>query len=409
MALVALPRTFWLLWTGTLVNRLGSFVVVFLSLYLTRQRGVSVATAGLIVSLYGAGSMMAGLVGGILADRIGRRPTMLVALLGAATAMLALGFAREIWAIAVITPVLGFLADLVRAPVAAMVADVVPPEKRAIAYAYLYWAINLGFSCASLTAGFLARVDYFLLFAADAATTLAYAVLVLVALPETRPPVTAKRERGLGLAGVWADRRFMAFLAITTLLCLVFFQHVSTLPVDMMAHGHDERTFGYVIAVNGVVIVLLQPVLAPVLVRFRRAVVLGSAATLIGIGFGLYALVGTAAWYAAGVAIWTVGEIAIAPTSSAIVAELAPIDARGRYQGAFTMTWGIAFFAGPALGSLILGRAGSVALWTMCLAASLAAAAGFLWLGPRLGRDASHAPLDAQGPSGPTSRGVSGR
>jgi MFS family permease len=386
MGIVALPRTYWVLWLGTLVNRLGSFVVVFLSLYLTQQRGASVETAGLIVSLYGAGSMVAGLVGGILADRIGRRPTMLVALFGAATAMLALGFARRTWAIALITPLLGFLADLVRAPVGAMVADVVPPENRAVAYAYLYWAVNLGFSCASLTAGFLARVDYFLLFAADAATTLVYAILVLVAIPETRPPAPAQRQRGLGLAVVWADRSFMAFLAITTLVCLVFFQHVSTLPVDMMAHGHDERTFGYVVAVNGVLIVLLQPVLTSVLIPFRRAVVLAAAAVLIGIGFGLYALLNTAAvMYATGVAIWTLGEIAIAPTSSAIVAELAPADARGRYQGAYTMTWGVAFFFGPALGSLILGSAGSVALWVTCLGASLAAGAGFLSLGHRLG------------------------
>jgi MFS family permease len=383
---VRLPRTFWILWVGTLVNRLGAFVVIFLALYLTKRRGIPVETAGLIVSLYGAGSMTAGLVGGVLADRIGRRPTMLVALFGASAAMLALGSVEELWLIAAITPLLGFLGDLVRAPVAAMVADVVPPEQRTLAYGYLYWAVNLGFSCASLTAGFLAKLDYFLLFAIDAGTTLAYALIALFAIPETRP-AESRAGGGIGLGFLLTDRRFVAFLGLVMLVALVFFQHIATLPIDMLAHGHDERTYGYVIAVNGVLIVILQPFVAPLVARRSRGRVLALATVLVGLGFGMYAWVGSAVWYGLGVAVWTLGEIGMNPATSAIVAEMAPADARGRYQGAFTATWGIAYFLGPALGAQLLGRGGSLLLWTACFGACALAAVGYLWLGPRLHGD----------------------
>ncbi len=109
-ALRELSPTYWTLWVGTLVNRIGGFVVPFLALYLTRERGLGTAEAGLVVSLYGAGSIASGPVGGVLADRVGRRPTMLLGLGGGSAAMLALGLAHSLPAIAAATLVLGFVA-----------------------------------------------------------------------------------------------------------------------------------------------------------------------------------------------------------------------------------------------------------------------------------------------------------
>jgi MFS family permease len=106
--------------------------------------------------------------------------------------------------------------------------------------------------------------------------------------------------------------------------------------------------------------------------------VLAVAALLLGLGFGMYAVPGAAAWYATGVAIWTLGEIAMAPTSSSIVADLAPMALRGRYQGVFQMSWGSAMFVGPALGTVVLQRLGGATLWTACLAIGLVVSAGHL-------------------------------
>ncbi len=382
MAGAALPRTYWLLWAGTLVNRLGSFVVVFLSLYLTKSRGLTVEAAGLVVSLYGAGSMLGGLTGGVLADRIGRRATLLLALAGGSTAMVALGLARELWLIAALAPLVSFLTDIHRPAVAAMVADLVPPPNRQRAYGLLYWAINLGFAVASVVAGLLARIDYLILFIGDAATTAAYAAVVWRFIPESRPTETP-RETG-GLLEALANRTFVLFLGLALMLALVFFQHMATLPLDMGAHGHDEWAYGKVVAVNGLLIVLLQPAMTRALAGFPRGPVLAAATAATGIGFGLYAVVSSVPLYALGVALWTLGEIASSPLQSVIVADLAPPHARGRYQGLYTMTWGLAFFLGPALGSWVLGRWSAPALWLGCVGLCLVTAVGYLALGPRI-------------------------
>lgn len=122
-----LPAAYWFLWLGILINRLGSFVIPFLTLYLTSQRGISVSQAALTVSLFGAGSFAAQLTGGELADRLGRRPVLLTSLFIAPVAMIALGFARTLPLIGFFTLILGFFTDLYRPAMSAAVADAVPP------------------------------------------------------------------------------------------------------------------------------------------------------------------------------------------------------------------------------------------------------------------------------------------
>ena len=139
-----LPRTFWYLWAGMLVNRLGGFLFTFLAIYLTETRGYSIQAAGLYVALYGAGSLLAGPLGGVLADSLGRRPTMLMSACLGALAMLQLGIARDPWHLAEATLLLGLVNDLGRPARQAAVADLVPSADRARAYGLLYWAVNLG-------------------------------------------------------------------------------------------------------------------------------------------------------------------------------------------------------------------------------------------------------------------------
>ena len=154
-----LPPSYWYLWLGTVINRLGGFVVPFLTLYLTSQRGISVSQAGLMVSLFGAGSFASQLVGGELADRLGRRPVLLMSPLVTPALTLALGLGRGLAFIAACTLILGLFADLYRPAVNAAVADLVPASDRTRAFGYLYWAINLGAALAPIVAGFMAHIN----------------------------------------------------------------------------------------------------------------------------------------------------------------------------------------------------------------------------------------------------------
>jgi len=378
------PRTFWLLWAGTIVNRLGGFVIPFLALYLTGPRGLPVSQAALMVSLFGGGSFVASLVGGEIADRLGRRPVMLLSFFVAPGAMLAVGLAEGVALIAVGTFVLGFFTDLYRPAVSAAITDIVPAADRPRAFGYLYWAINVGAAIAPVAAGLLARTNYLLLFVGDALTTFLFGLIVLWGVRETRPAELAGRlstPLGERARALWAEPVLLAFTGLALLFGTIYAQGHVTLPVDMRAHGLTPEQYGLAVALNGALIVVLGIPASNAAPRWPRFGALAIAGLLLGIGFGLPAIVTTFGGYALSVGIWTLGEIIGATVAPSVVADLAPIDKRGLYQGVFGAAWGLAFFTGPVLGGWIYQTRGATALWAACLLAGIMLFVGYLALG----------------------------
>ena len=378
------PRTFWLLWAGTIVNRLGGFVIPFLALYLTGPRGLPVSQAALMVSFFGGGSFVASLVGGEIADRLGRRPVMLLSLLVAPGAMLAVGLADSVAWIAVGTAVLGFFTDLYRPAVSAAITDIVPASDRPRAFGYLYWAINVGAAIAPVAAGLLARTNYLLLFVGDALTTFLFGLIVLWGVRETRPAELEGRLStpvGERVRALWAEPVLLAFTGLALLFGTIYAQGHVTLPVDMSAHGLTPEQYGLAVALNGALIVVLGIPASNAAPRWPRFGALAMAGLLLGIGFGLPAIVTTFGGYALSVGVWTLGEIIGATVAPSVVADLAPIDKRGLYQGVFGAAWGLAFFTGPVLGGWIYQTRGATGLWAACLLAGVLLFAGYLALG----------------------------
>jgi MFS family permease len=379
-ALGGLPRTFWTLFGGMLVIRLATFVATFLSLYLVRERGFTAAEAGRVLALYGVGVFVAGPVGGTLADAVGRRATMLIALVSGALVVGTIGFLREPWLLALFAFLASATTELYRPAVNAAIADLVPPHDRARAYGLVYWAVNLGWALSLSVAGLVAERSFLALFLADATACLAFAVIVFLGVPETRPAGLRADSPIAGLARVLSDGTFVAFLGLFLLGLSVFVQFQLAAPLDMASHGLGPATFSKLMAVNGLGVVLLQPVLGPWLRRFDPNRLLALSALLFGAGFGLYALAGVAplAVYLAGVVLWTVGEVVGFPIAATLVADLAPAALRGRYQGLFSMSWGVAFTLAPLVAGEVLSRAGARTLWLGCLGAGAAVAAGYL-------------------------------
>ena len=381
-----LPKTFWLLWAGTLINRLGAFVIIFLAIYLTREMGFSQSRAGLVLGLYGAGGAVGTVVGGVLADRWGRRPTLLTAHLGAATVMLSLGFARDYWQLAGGALLLGLFADGARPAFSAMMVDIVGERDRLRAFSLNYWAINLGFACSAVIAGLVAELDFLLLFVIDAGTTLITAAIVFFFLRETRParsdPARSARGRRAGLGTVFRDRTFLGFVGLNLLIVMVIMQHLSTLPIAMSTDGLSAATFGWVIAVNGVLIVAGQ-LFVPRLIEGRdRSRVLALACVITGVGFGLTAFADTAWLFAGTVVIWTLGEMLQSPSNSTLIAELSPAALRGRYQGVSSLSWAVASALAPIGGGYVQEHLGDPALWLGCAGVGVLVAVGQLASGP---------------------------
>jgi MFS family permease len=386
------------------VNRLASFVATFLALYLVRERGFAPDAAGRIVALFGVGVLVAGPVGGTLADAIGRRATMLLSFALGSVSVGAIGFARDPLPLAALTFLASFTSELYRPAMSAAIADVVPFEHRARAWGLAYWAMNLGWTFGLALGGAIAAHSFTALFLADAATTLVFAVIVARRVPETRPAGTHVHSPLAGLARVFRDGTFVVFLVLNLVALVVFVQFQLAAPIDMSAHGVGPGTFAALLSINGLGVVILQPLAGPALARRDLGRLLAASALLIGCGFGVNALAG---WlpplpvYLAGVVLWTMGEVVGFPAGATVVANLSPPELRGRYQGAFSMSWGVAFMIAPILGGEVLTRAGGPALWATCLAIGIAVAAGHLVAAaPRRRRLAALAATAVQGSPG---------
>ncbi|MBB5795715.1 MFS family permease [Streptomyces caelestis] len=376
-----LPREFWWLWTSTLVNRLGAFVATFMALYLTLDRGYSATYAGLVAALHGLGGVISSLGGGVMTDRLGRRPTLLIAQASTAVSVALLGFVHHPVAIAGVAFLVGMASNASRPAVQAMMADIVRPEDRIRAFSLNYWAINLGFAVSSVAAGFIAEVSYRAGFLIEAGMTMACAILVFLRLPESKPAETVKTDAlsdsSVSLGTVLRDGRFMCVVGLSFLVALIFQQGSIGLPVAMGEAGFTPAEYGMAIAVNGVLIVVLQ---IPV-TRFiehrdsRRLLVISSL--LAGYGFGLTAFAGSVGVIALTVCVWTLAEIVNAPTQTGLVVRLSPLHGRGRYQGMYTMSWSVAALVAPLMSGFVIDRFGAEWLWGLCAVVGTVAGLGY--------------------------------
>jgi MFS family permease len=374
-----LPRAFWALWTGSFVNRLGTMVEPFMAFYLAGVRGMSITLTGAVLALFGLGSVFSQMLGGVLADRIGRRATLSGGMLATAAAMLALGYVTAIPVIVALVFLLGLALDLYRPAAQALVADLVGPADRVRAYGLLFWAINLGFAVAMVLGGALSRVGFTWLFWADATTCAVFAVLVWRAVPETRHR-HVEREPG-GFADVLRDKVAVASALVVFGYGFVYLQAYSTLPLAMKNAGLPPQAFGLAMAVNGIGIVIVQPLTIAWLGRRDPSRVLAAGIGVVGLGFGLTALAGSTPAFAATVLVWTLGEVLFAAVSSAIFADLAPPHLRGRYSGLYGTAFSVAALLGPVGGSWLLGMS-SWLPWLTCAALCAISGAGALALAP---------------------------
>jgi MFS family permease len=377
-AVGGLPGPFWTIWWGLIVNRLGSFVLAFLSIYLVRDRGFRPADAGRVLALYGLGLTVAGPLGGLLADRIGRRATMLIGLVLGAVAVAALAFVRAVALLAVFVFLAAAGGDLYRPAMSAAVADLVPPVDRPRAFGLVYWAVNLALSVGLVFGGLIAGRSIPALFLADAGTSIAAAMLVFLRVAETRPKNVVHQPALRGLLAVFADGPFVSFLVLQVAAMTVFAQWQLALPIDMASHGFGPSAYAVLMSLNCAGVVFLQPILSPRLRRFDAARLLAFSAVLFGAGYGINAIGSGLGVYALGTTLWTVGEVVGFPVASTVVADLAPPALRGRYQGAFSMGWGVALVLSPLGAGEAMQRLGARMLWLLCLAVALAVAAGHL-------------------------------
>jgi MFS family permease len=362
----------WILFAGTYINRFGTFVMPFLAIYMTRE-GYSPMQAGIAVSAYGAGHTVSSMIGGHLADRIGRRHTIALSMFLSAVAMIALSQVHTLPLLLALSFVTGAFAEMYRPAATALIGDLVAPEQRIAAFGMYRFAINLGFATGPIVAGFLAGRSFVAIFLADAATSVLFGIVALVALPHgVRSKASEEKMHG-GLRVALADRALMIFLGATLCITWVEFQLHSTFPVHIVRIGYTPATYGALLSINGVMIVLFELALTSWTQRkpMRPLIAIGYA--LAGIGVALTGVAHSVPALAATVVVWTLGEMIYAPVTATYVTSLAPERYRGRYMGLWHSTWSSGMLIGPTLGSMIYQR-NSAALWITCAILGVAGA-----------------------------------
>src|SRR5262245_32721962 len=387
-SLGSLPRPVWIVCASTLVNRAGSMVLTFLVLYLTRDRGFSPEHAGFVLFVYGMGAIAAAPIAGRLADRWGSVPLMRASLLLSGATLLFYPLARAPGAILAVTVALAMVTESFRPAAMSFFAETVEPARRKSAFSVYRLAINLGMAIGPAVGGILATISFRYLFLADGSTSLAAAaVLILAGMPRrARParagtggdkPTTATRLR-LSTAA-HADPRFLFFLASVLPVCVVFFQHISSMPLFIVQDlGLSPRSFGLLFSLNCFLIVLVEVPLNAATSHWPHRRTLALGALLSGAGFGAMAFARDFASLAATVVLWTFGEMLFFPASAAYATDIAPDARRGEYSGLYTMMFSVAFAVGPWAGTVVLERAGARLLWSLTFVLGALAAAMFL-------------------------------
>ena len=384
-----LPAAAWWLVGGMFVNYFGAFVPMYLILFLPRDRGFTTAGASLAVGAYGLGELAAGPVGGSLADRLGRRTTIVLTTLAAAACTMGLYAVHSRSAIIVAAFLTGFATEAFRPAASALMTDLVPERQRVTAFALMRFAGNLAFGIGGAVAGVLADRSYLWVFVMNATSLLAFALLAAVALPRVPPPGAIAdgggSRDGDGYGHALRDRVLVVFLVAWALTAFVYAQQQAALPLQVVARGLPKRDFGLLLLANGLLVAVLELPISSWTMRRPARTMNALAFLLVGVGFALTGLAARTPAFLLTVVVWTAGEMVGAPVGSAFVAGLAPDRLRGRYLGLYQLAGGIGMVAGPTLGVLLWSH-GHALLWEVSGAVGVVAA--LLALAARGPRDA---------------------
>ena len=387
------PAQFWALILGMFIDRLGGALVFpFLTLYITKKFGITMTQLGLLIGLFSITNLVGNTLGGALADRVGRKVTLLFGLVVSALTSMLMGWANSILVLSASLVIIGLFADVGGPAAQAMVADLLPEEKRAQGFGLMRVVANLAVAIGPAIGGVLAVQSYLYLFIGDAITSIITAVFCLAVLKETRPPspTSSEREgmlqtlRGYGRAA--RDRPFVAFVLTTMLVVFVALQLHTTLSVYLRdVHQISERECGYVLSLNATMVVLFQFYVTRHVKGFQPFLLLAAGSALYGLGYALYGFVSSYTLFLAAMVVVTFGEMVFVPAAQALVARMSPEDMRGRYMAAYGYSWIIPGIVGPPLIGWIMDNMDPRWAWYAIGLLGVVATVGFILLHRRIG------------------------
>ncbi|MGD9345945.1 MAG: MFS transporter [Candidatus Aminicenantes bacterium] len=381
-AYYGLPSHSWILFAVLLVNASGMMVLFFLSLYLTRERGFTVAQAGRALSIFGLGSLVGTYLGGWLSDRMGSTNVQKFSLFFCGMFYISLGQLHSLWSIYIMIFILSIASGLMFPANATSMARLCPPEVTTKGFALNRLANNIGATIGPAVGGMLALRNYVLLFWVDGFTCLA-AVVVFILLwkkPEEHLRVVAGEQSPSGRSP-WRDVPFLLLLPIVVFWGAIFFQLIATFPLYMKnVYLLPENRIGLLIMINTLMIITLEMLIIHWIGTRSLTRFIALSFFLTGLGFALMPLGRSFAHAALTVAVWTLGEMLSMPLLGSLIAVRAGPGSQGRYMGLFSFSFSLSMILGPIIGTAVYGKYGADTLWFGCGVMGLLLSVAFILL-----------------------------
>lgn len=383
-----LSKKIWLLSVVTFINRSGTMVIPFLSVYMTSKLGFSLEETGLVLLFFGIGSVAGSYLGGVLTDRIGYYWVLFSSLFFGGAMFFLLGIAETVFGMSLMVFLTATIGDAYRPAVMTAVAVYSEPETRTRAYSLLRMAINFGWAIGPAAGGLIVATTggYSAIFWADGITCMSAALFFAFFLREKKAEKEVERipEILSEKTSPYKDWQYMFFMAMTIIGAVAFMQFLYTLPVfykeEMLM---TEGQIGMILAMNGLLIFFIEMPLVYTLERKLK--VLESVAIgvlMYGVAFVMLNLANgpSIAIAVASMIVLSVGEIFNMPFTNTYAMSRANESNRGAYMGVFTMAYSVAHIIGPPVGTKAAAAWGFDGLWYLMGGLSLISFFGTLWL-----------------------------
>ena len=382
------PRTFWTLVGASFIDRLGGTMIFpFFALYVTQKFNVGMTQAGVLLAIFSVAGLVGSMIGGALADKFGRRGMVLFGLVFSALSSVSMGLVNELSHFYLLAIIVGSFSNIAGPAHQAMIADILPEEKRTEGFGMLRVAGNLAWIFGPMIGGLIAGSSYLMLFILDAITSLIVAFIVFRSIPETKPqePETEHKktlaQTFVGYRVVLADRLYLVYLLVSMLMLVAYQQMYHTLSVYLRdSHGIPERGYGALLSIDAALVVLLQFWVTR-RVRDRPPMVMMAVGTaLYMVGLAMFGFVSAYWLFIVAILLLTFGEMVVMPISQALAARFAPEDMRGRYMAFYSLAWAVPSTIGPWAAGLILDNYNPNWVWYAAGIVCAIAVIGFLSL-----------------------------
>jgi MFS family permease len=404
------PRQFWIVVIVSFIDRVGGTALFpFFALYITGKFEVGMTQAGIILGVFAIFGLFGSMLGGALTDRFGRRKLIIFGLVFSALSTLSIGFVNDFGTLFPLAVIVGLLTDIAGPAHAAMIADILPEDKRQEGFGILRVVGNMAWIVGPTIGGFIANRSYLGLFILDAVISCFVALLFYLLIKETKPDTSAEKSSGSmlesfqGYGIVARDLAFMAFLVAGILMGAVYQQMYNSLSVFLRdVHQIQPQGYGFLMTTSAITVIIFQFWITRVIKHRPPFLMMALGTIFYMIGFTMFGFVSLYWMFGLAIVIITIGEMLIMPTSSALVANFAPEDMRGRYMAFFSLMWMLPAAIGPGAAGIILDNFNPNLLWYIGGILCAVAAVAFYALHLRLGTQKRFAPAPAEGETTPS-------